>query len=135
MTPEGRYAFISHARSDHLLLHELTCCLLGSGMPTWDDTLWDHTSGEAAEILGKAIANCAIFVVLLTDRSAQRPWVRWEVDRALAVTSLLTVVVDCGVDWNEDLHVGFRELAARHIVTFEEALDEFTTASASLIPS
>ena len=88
-----RYVFVSHARSDNLLVKSFVADL---DVDVWADP--DHYGDTPAEkILETAITNSAAFVVLLTEASIRRPWVRWEVRTALALGRLPIVPVYCDI--------------------------------------
>jgi hypothetical protein len=89
MTHGRRYVFVSHARSDNLLVESFVADL---DVDLWADP--DHYDDASAEkILETAITNSAAFVVLMTRVSIRRPWVRWEVRTALALGQLPIVPV------------------------------------------
>src|SRR5882724_908147 len=71
---DRRYVFVSHARSDSPLLKSFLADL---DVDVWaDPDQYDDTHAE--KILETAITNSAVFVVLITEVSILRPWVRWE---------------------------------------------------------
>jgi hypothetical protein len=61
-----------------------------------DPDQYDDTHAE--KILETAITNSAVFVVLMTEVSILRPWVRWEVRTALALGRIPVVPVYCDVN-------------------------------------
>ena len=89
MSHDRRYVFVSHARSDSLLVESLVADL---DVDLWADP--DHYDDARAEkILETAITDSAVFVVLMTRVSIRRPWVRWEVRTALTLSRLPIVPV------------------------------------------
>jgi hypothetical protein len=97
MTPQGRYAFISHAKSDHLLVESFTENLRATGLPTWQESAVDYSREGSHRILRAAIHESAVFVALLTGLSISRPWVQWEIDEARKWGRVPVVTVDCGL--------------------------------------
>lgn len=90
---DRRYVFVSHARSDSPLLERFLADL---DIDVWaDPDQYDDTHAE--KILETAITNSAAFVVLITEVSILRPWVRWEVRTALALGRLPVVPVYCDI--------------------------------------
>jgi hypothetical protein len=87
MHPSGRHVFVSHARSDQLVVARLRARIQSCGIATWQDLELDY-DGRTEHILGEAIASSLLFVAVITPASIQRPWVGWEVSRALRQAGL-----------------------------------------------
>jgi hypothetical protein len=93
---DPRYLFVSHAKADNPLV---TAVVADLGVPVWADPVrYDGTAAES--ILGAAITHSSGFVVLLTENSIRRPWVRWEVRTALTLPRLpiVPIIADPNLD-------------------------------------
>jgi TIR domain len=97
MTPHGPYAFISHAKSDRLLVENFMENLREAGLEVWQESAVDYSRDDSHRLLRAAIHESAIFVALLTSVSISRPWVRWEIDEARKWGKIPVITVDCGL--------------------------------------
>ena len=77
--------FISYARPDHDKAEKIAKALSENGLtPLWDDENLDPGE-QFIEKIKALIANSHIFLTLLTEASAARPWVHEEIGYALAL--------------------------------------------------
>jgi hypothetical protein len=78
-----REVFLSHASQDVVKARRLRDVLVAHGVPVWFSP--HHLRGADAWIdeIGKALARCDWFIVLLTPDAVQSMWVKRELNYAL----------------------------------------------------
>lgn len=76
-------AFLSHSHQDKSFVTQLGTELRKSGVDAWLDQ-WEIKPGDSLirKIFYEGLADCRLFVVVLSKASVQSPWVREELDHA-----------------------------------------------------
>jgi hypothetical protein len=59
----------------------------------WEDFDGACCHDHAFTSLASAISSCSVFIVLVTQVSVNRAWVRWEVSRALEVSEVSIIPI------------------------------------------
>jgi TIR domain len=86
MTPSARPSvFLAHARADLDLLPEIDAAARSAGLLLWSESAGSPDDEDVRAALTRAIGECSVFAVLLTARSMQRSWVRWELEYAVSI--------------------------------------------------
>ena len=76
-------AFLSYAWEDRVLARRIAEALQGNGIETWWAE-WEIRAGDSLrQKIDQGLANCTDFLVLLTPRSINKPWVNQEMDAGL----------------------------------------------------
>lgn len=86
--------FLAHARADTDLVAKVRCATDAAGLRLWSEFTDTPADAPVPATLMRIIDECALFAVLLTARSVQRPWVRWELEHALSIgkTPIVAIV-------------------------------------------
>lgn len=75
-----RKAFICHASEDKELARRIATALTSNGISTFFDE-WEIRAGDSIRVkIEEGLIDCTHFVVLLTPRSIEKPWVNAEID-------------------------------------------------------
>jgi hypothetical protein len=94
-------AFLSYASEDAQLARKIAEALMQGGVDTWWDA-WSIASGDSIrQRIDEGIGDCTHFIVLLTPRSASKPWVNIEIDAGLVRKlggSTRFIPLRCGLD-------------------------------------
>jgi hypothetical protein len=98
--PTPRRVFVSHASEDKAFVIPLATRLRADGVEAWVDT-WEILAGDslADRIFEQGIANCDVFLIVLSTLSVTKPWVREELNAGFALrvekaTRLMAVRLD-----------------------------------------
>lgn len=77
-------AFVSHSHADKPTAEALARALMARGIEAWFDK-WEIQAGDSLiqKIFTEGLAQCAVFLVLLSPESVSSKWVREELDVAL----------------------------------------------------
>lgn len=79
-TEGARKVFLSYAGEDAVLAEKIGQALMAKGIDTWWAG-WSLTAGDSIrEKIDEGLSDCTHFVVLLTPRSINKPWVKTEID-------------------------------------------------------
>jgi hypothetical protein len=82
-TPKTPVVFLSYAWEDRSLAERIARSLQASGIDTWWAG-WSMKAGDSLpQKINEGLAGCTHFVVLLTQVSMQKPWVKQEMDAGL----------------------------------------------------
>ncbi len=77
------HVFLSYAFEDASVAEKIATTLRQNGIETWW-AQWEMSAGDSLrQKIDEGLTNCTHFVVLLTPRSIERPWVKHEMDAAL----------------------------------------------------
>lgn len=75
-----RKVFLSYAGEDAILAERLGRALMAKGIDTWWAG-WSLAAGDSIrQKIDEGLSDCTHFVVLLTPRSIEKPWVKTEID-------------------------------------------------------
>jgi len=75
-------AFISHSTNDHVFVERLAADLRANGVDAWYSG-WEIKPGDSMRAqLDEGLAECDIFIIILSRASIDRPWVQTELDAA-----------------------------------------------------
>jgi hypothetical protein len=78
-----REVFLSHASHDHAAARRLREVLVAHGVPVWFSPHHIGGAQQWQDEIGKALARCAWFMVLLTPQAVQSMWVKRELNYVL----------------------------------------------------
>ena len=78
-----REVFLSHASQDHAKARRLRDLLVAHGVPVWFSPHHIRGAQQWQDEIGKALARCGWFVILLTPHAAKSMWVKRELNYAL----------------------------------------------------
>ena len=78
-----REVFLSHASQDRAHAQKLSDILVEQGIPVWFSPKHIRGAQQWQEEIGKALARCDWFMVLLTPNSVKSMWVKRELNYAL----------------------------------------------------
>jgi tetratricopeptide (TPR) repeat protein len=79
------HIFISHASKDDPFVKELRLALEGHGLPVWVDSRNLRGGSKLAPEISEAIKTARQIIVVLSPNTVNSPWVRKEIQQALAV--------------------------------------------------
>jgi hypothetical protein len=101
-TPHPK-AFISHSTKDRVFVERLAADLRVNGVDAWYSG-WEIKAGDSIRArLDQGLAECDIFIIVLSTASIDRPWVKTELDAATVrkldgkVQKIIPIKIDdCG---------------------------------------
>ena len=123
--PHSKYVFISYSHDDRTFVDTLADRLRSEGVRLWQDR-WEIAPGDSIvrKIFEEGLANCEVFVLVLSKSSVASKWVREELDvanlrRIQEITKVVPVLKeDCEipeslrhlmwVDMRDDFDAGVR---------------------------
>jgi hypothetical protein len=77
------HVYLAHATEDKGLAEPLARGLMARGIDVWYDS-WEIRFGDSlVRKMGEGLVDCTHFIVLLTEKSIQKPWVNEEIDSGL----------------------------------------------------
>jgi TIR domain len=83
-SPATVRAFISHASDDkERFVRQFAEKLMANGVDVWFDD-WEINPGDnpVRKIFDEGFPNCQVVILVMSDKSVQKPWVREEIDAA-----------------------------------------------------
>lgn len=84
-TAGARKVFLSYAGEDAVLAEKIGRALMAKGIDTWWAG-WSLAAGDSIrQKIDEGLSDCTHFVVLLTPRSIEKPWVKTEIDAAFVM--------------------------------------------------
>jgi len=91
--------FLAHARADEDLAAEVHIATRTAGFQLWSESTDLSLDEPIPKTLTRVIGECAVFAILLTTRSVQRLWVRWELEYAFSVgkTPIIPIIGEPGL--------------------------------------
>lgn len=108
--------FISHALSDDHLIDSLRRVVMTENFGISQNFDEESVPGGVEASIRRAIRTCVAFIVVLTEDSHRRRWVRWEVGEALAMSHTRIVPITHRVDVR-DLEEPMCRLDRYHVIT------------------
>lgn len=77
--PDEKNVYFAHATEDKEIARPIAETLLQNGIEVWFDE-WEMGAGDSLwQKINEGLGNCTHFVVLLTETSVQKPWVKEEI--------------------------------------------------------
>lgn len=98
-------AFVSHATQDRQVVDRFTSDLRAYGVDAWYSP-WEIKSGDSIPVkIEEGLEGCAFFIFVISKGSLTRPWVRMELDIAVARrnSGKLRKIIPITIDDSEDI--------------------------------
>lgn len=97
---DEKKAFLSYSSDDKEFAAKLAGDLRREGVDVWFDT-WEISAGDSLiqKIFFEGLANCDVFLILLSNNSVKSKWVKEELDSAVVrkiegVTKIIPLIID-----------------------------------------
>ena len=84
-----KYVFISYSSKDNEYVNQVTDALKTSGISYWKAPDMISAGSNYAKEIPKAIADCSVFLLLLSQTAQESMWVEKEIDKAICSRKII----------------------------------------------